>query len=146
MRRIPWPPVIFMAGILALAAVLSAAQRSGGATPQAPGYDPSTEVTVQGAIQEVKEIRDWMGMRNQSGTHLVLKTAQETIEIHLGPTTYVSAQGMTFAAGDRIEVIGSRVKYGEADAIIAREVKKGDQTLTLRDAKGIPRWSRGRRR
>ena len=33
-----------------------------------------------------------------------------------------------------------------SEAIIAREVKKGGETLVLRDAQGIPQWSRGRRR
>jgi hypothetical protein len=132
---------MFTTGILLLAALLSAAPQT-----QAPRYDPAAEVSLQGVVQEIKAIENWMGMRNQSGTHLVLKTARETIEVHLGPTSYVTAQGVTFAAGDRIEVIGSRVKYEDADAIIAREVKKGEQTLTLRDARGIPRWSRGRRR
>jgi hypothetical protein len=32
-----------------------------------------------------------------------------------------------------------------ADILIAREVKKGEQTLILRNAKGIPLWARGGR-
>jgi hypothetical protein len=27
------------------------------------------------------------------------------------------------------------------EVVIAREIKKGDQVLTLRDAKGFPMWS-----
>jgi hypothetical protein len=38
------------------------------------------------------------------------------------------------------------VKIEGADALIAREVKKGGKTLTLRDAQGVPAWSGGRRR
>jgi hypothetical protein len=53
---------------------------------------------------------------------------------------------MTFAKGDNIEVTGAKVKYEGADAVLAREVKKGDKTLTLRNAAGIPQWSQGRGR
>jgi hypothetical protein len=51
----------------------------------------------------------------------------------------------TFAKGDQIEVTGSKVKIGAVDALLAREVKKGDKTLTLRNAQGVSAWSRGRR-
>ena len=34
-----------------------------------------------------------------------------------------------------------KVKEGEADMILAREVVKGTDTLVLRDAKGVPVWS-----
>ena len=44
------------------------------------------------------------------------------------------------AKDDQIEVTGSRVKYGDSDAIIAREIRKGSTVLTLRDEKGIPEW------
>ena len=106
-------------------------------------YDPTTETTVKGTVEEVKQIsghRDGPG-----GTHLILKTDKETLEVHLGPTSFLEQEKFTFAKGDQIEVIGSKVKVGGADALLAREVKKGDKTLTLRNAQGVPAWSRGRR-
>jgi hypothetical protein len=42
-------------------------------------------------------------------------------------------------------VTGSKVKYDGGDALVAREIKKGDKVLTLRDEKGNPAWSMGRR-
>ena len=48
------------------------------------------------------------------------------------------------AEGDAIEVKGSRGKMDGSDAILAREIKKGSQTLKLRDEKGIPLWSHSR--
>ena len=71
---------------------------------------------------------------------------QETLEVRLGPTTFLEKEKFTFAKGDQIEVTGSKVKIEGADALIAREVKKGGKTLTLRDAQGVPAWSGGRRR
>ena len=77
---------------------------------------------------------------------MILKTDKETLEVRLGPTTFLEKEKFTFAKGDQIEVTGSKVKIEGADALIAREVKKGGKTLTLRDAQGVPAWSGGRRR
>lgn len=106
-------------------------------------YDPATEATIKGTIVEVKEIANQRGAG--MGLHLLLKTEQGVMEVHLGPKTFVEKQSFTFAKGDSLEVIGSKVKNADADALIAREVKKGGQILTLRNAQGVPAWSRGRR-
>jgi hypothetical protein len=50
------------------------------------------------------------------------------------------------AAKDKIEVKGSRITFDGKPAIIAAEVKKGDDVLVLRDASGLPVWSGWRRR
>jgi hypothetical protein len=61
-----------------------------------------------------------------------------------GPAAFVKKEGMTFAKGDAITVTGSKVPYDSAEAILAREVKKGEKTLVLRNQKGVPLRSRGR--
>lgn len=134
--------------VLAVAVVYlpsEAAQRRGGMRGQEPRYDTSTEVTVRGAIQEVKQVTGGMGMGNVTGTHIVLKTDQETIEIHLGPSTFIAEQKLVLQSGDAVQVIGSRVTMAGAGAILAREIRKGEQTVTLRDGQGLPAWSRGPR-
>jgi hypothetical protein len=100
------------------------------------------EATYKGTVEEVTQ-HARVGMP-RTGTHLSLKSDDQILDVHLGPTDFVAAQQMTFAKGDQIEVTGSKVKFGDGEAIIAREVKKGDKTLTLRDARGVPKWSRGR--
>jgi len=109
-----------------------------------PRYDTANEATYKGTVDEIR-YHDRAGMAG-TGTHLIMKSDDKALDVHLGPTDFLAAQQMTFAKGDQIEVIGSKVKFGDAEAIIAREVKKGDKTLTLRDAQGVPKWSRGRGR
>ena len=41
---------------------------------------------------------------------------------------------------DRVEVKGSRITFQGKPAIIAAEITKDGQTLTLRDASGMPVW------
>ncbi len=105
-----------------------------------PIYDPKTEVTLKGTVDDVMQ-QPFQGRRN--GTHLMLKTESETVEVHLGPTAYVQQKGFTFAKGDQVELIGSRVKLNGQDVVIARQITKDKQTLTLRDAQGFPAWSGG---
>jgi len=121
--------------------VSAAAQPPGGMRGSGPRYDTSTEVTISGTAQEVKDVPG-----RPAGTHIVLKTDSETVEVHLGPSSFLADQKLELKAGDAVRIIGSRVKIAGADAIIAREVRSGTRTVTLRDARGFPRWSRGARR
>jgi hypothetical protein len=143
MKRMSFPGVLLIAiAILTLGVATALAQRGMG---QGSGrmYNPDTETTVKGTVEEVKQVPGRRGASD--GTHLILKTDKETLEVHLGPTAFLESQKFTFVKGDQIEVIGSKVKVGGADALLAREVKKGDKTLTLRNAQGVPAWSGGRR-
>lgn len=127
----------FMASMLVVATPLAVAQRG------TRNYDPTTETTVKGTVEEVKQVA---GQHGWNGTHLMLKTKTGLLEVHVGPSSYVAGQGFTFAKGDALEVVGSKVKLGAGEAVIARQIKKGDKTLVLRNAQGIPEWSGGRQR
>ena len=104
-------------------------------------YDPKTEVTVQGTIEDVQQ---QSGKTGWSGTHLLLKTDAATLDVHVGPSSYISKKQFTFAKGDTIEVVGSKVAISGKEALLAREITKNGKTLVLRNAEGIPEWSGGR--
>lgn len=102
-------------------------------------YNPATVETVTGTVQSVQKTTPMKGM--QYGIHLSLKTDKETIPVHLGPGWYIERQDRTIAKGDSVEVKGSRVTMNGKAVIIAAEVKKGDEVLTLRDENGVPMWA-----
>jgi hypothetical protein len=106
-------------------------------------YDVKTETTVTGTVESVETIA--RARRGLGGTHLVVKTATEALEVHLGPTAYLSQQKITVAKGDAVEILGSRVTIDDEPVLLARQIKKGDASWTLRDASGRPLWSGGRR-
>ncbi len=106
---------------------------------ESPQYDPASEVTLTGTIEEVRE---HPGMRGGTGIHLALRTDQELLEVHLGPAAFLVSQDISLAPGDRVEVKGSRIQYENVDALLAREVKKGEKILTLRNERGQPVWAR----
>jgi hypothetical protein len=105
-------------------------------------------VTVTGTVESVEQVAAsgaGPGPGGQGGTHLVLRTDTESLDVHLGPTAFLTDEGLTVATGDTVEVLGSRVTVDNESVLIARTVSTGDQTWTLRDASGRPRWRRGRR-
>jgi hypothetical protein len=106
-------------------------------------YNPQTEETLTGEVARVDKFTPMRGM--SAGIHLLVKAGKETISVHLGPAGYIESQELQFAAGDKVEVTGSRITVEGQPAIIAAAVKKGNQVLKLRDDKGVPTWSGWRR-
>ncbi len=107
-------------------------------------FDPKTVETLSGEIVSVDKITPMRGM--SYGVHLMLRTDSGTISIHAGPAWYLENQDVKLAVKDRIEVKGSKITFDGKPAIIAMEIKKGSETLTLRDSQGFPVWSGWRRR
>jgi hypothetical protein len=107
-----------------------------------PMYDTRTEVRVTGTVEAVNNVttpdRACCGVGG--GTHVTVKTTTESIETHLGPTVWLREQGINLAAGDTVEVLGSRVMMRGIPVLLAREIKKGETTWTLRGA-GPQAWS-----
>ena len=133
--------VLLAAGAFLGGATLSAESQGRSGMQSPPMYNVATEVALTGTIDEVQAMA---GPSGQGGVHITLKTSTETIRVNLGPSWFLTQEKYTLEKGDAVIVTGSRVKLG-TDAVIAREVKKGAQTMTFRDAKGFPKWSgRGR--
>jgi hypothetical protein len=107
-------------------------------------YDAKTVETVKGEVVGVDRFSPGKGMGY--GVHLQLKTDKETLSVHLGPSWYIENQDTRIEAKDVVEVKGSRVIFEGKPALIAAEVKKGDDTLRLRDQDGYAFWAGWRRR
>jgi hypothetical protein len=120
--------------------------RGGGSGQAGHMYDPKTVETLSGEVISVEQVhgKGWgrgKGGRGGSyGVHLVLKSDKEEVAVHLGPNWYLDKHGLTVAPGNRIEVRGSRITFEGKPAIIAAEVKMGDQSLKLRNEDGLPAW------
>jgi hypothetical protein len=143
--------VIAMAAVaIFLAAVSSFAQPKPGMMWRGSGgwgpgsqynrmYDPKTVETITGEVTAVDRITPAKGM--SGGVHMNVKTDKETISVHLGPSWYLENQDVRIEAKDKVEVKGSRVTFGGKPALIASEIRKGNEVLTLRDEAGFqPGW------
>ncbi len=102
-------------------------------------YDPATETKISGTIEEVKEFQ--CPVSGALGYHLVLKTGGQPDVVHVAASKFMKEYEITFAKGDQVQVVGVKVKLesGE-DAILAREIVRGQSTFTFRDKAGKPLW------
>lgn len=107
-------------------------------------YNPKTVETISGEVVSTDKIKPMKGM--SYGVHLMIKTDKETLSVHLGPGWYIENQDIKIEPKDKVQARGSRVTFEGKPAIIAAEIKKGDEILRLRDENGFPVWSGWRRR
>jgi hypothetical protein len=103
-----------------------------------PRYNVATVIDVEATVIDLRQVT-----RNNplSGLHLTVKIESDTIDVFLGPIDFLKEFEITFAKGDKLEIIGSKVKFGGAHIVLARQVRRDETTLYLRDAKGKPHWT-----
>ena len=106
--------------------------------PSGPKYDLQAEAKIKGTIEDVK--LPPKGSEKEI-VHLLLKNGPDTTDVYLCPKSFMDEMGMDFTKGDEITLTGSKVKQGETDLVLARELAKGNNTFVLRDAKGGPVWN-----
>ncbi len=100
-----------------------------------PKYDPANEVKVIGTVTEIREVPgEW------EGVHLLVKSGEQTVIVHLAPAKFLKELDCSIKAGEQVEV-GSKAPDTNQEEILAREVTFGNNTMVLRDPKGIPVWA-----
>ena len=104
-----------------------------------PSYDLASELTVRGTVQEVQEFH--CPVSGDLGTHLIVQTASGPIQVHVAPGRFLRGNGLSFAKGDQVEVVGSQFKYNGADTLIARKISRGNETFAFRKPSGKPVWA-----
>jgi hypothetical protein len=122
--------LVLLAGCMLLVTSSLFAQKTG------PAYDFSKEVKLKGSIEEIKMVPG-----DFEGVHVMLKTSSETILIHLAPEGFLKMLDFIATKGDSMEVTGCKITSEFGPEILAREVVSGNNSLTLRDKKGIPAWA-----
>jgi hypothetical protein len=110
-----------------------------------PNYELAQETTLEGVIEKV-ETR--YGQAGSPGIHLVVRAGETVYDVHVGPRRYYRRQGIELAAGDAITLVAAPVRgvtsVPEApQEVVARSIRRGDETLVLREPDGAPRWRQG---
>jgi hypothetical protein len=113
------------------------AQKAPPASTKPPKYDLDTESKTKGIVEEVK--LPPKGSEREAA-HLMVKSGDSIVDVYLCPGSFLDDMGIRFSKGDEVSLTGSKVKQGDADLVLAREVAKGTDTLVLRDEKGKPVW------
>jgi hypothetical protein len=123
--------ILFTFSTLLLCSAVSMAQAG-------PKYDTSTEAKFKGTIEELKVPPKG---KDKEIEYLTIKSGTDTFDIYLCPKSFIDDMGVIFAKGDEVAFTGSKVKQGDTDMILTRELVKGTDTLVLRDQKGNPVWN-----
>jgi hypothetical protein len=132
--------VVLLFGATSLAVALSAGVEGQGRGRGGPAnYNVAEETAVKGSVEEVKP-------GPNQGMHVMLKTSDATLELALGPSWYQTEKKYVLAKGDQIDVVGAKSTVEGRAVLLVREIKRGSETMTFRDATGFPLWAgRGRR-
>jgi len=136
MRLLPATTVLWTSIVAAALSTALAGHAKDSNEPE-PRYDPATVISISGIIQDVREMVHPVGMK---GIHVTLRVEKRTVQIYLCPARFLGAFELRLAKGDDIQVTGSKVKFGGSDLILARQVRKNNEVLVLRDEHGRPYW------
>ena len=104
-----------------------------------PLYNPKLEQKITGVVAESANVS---GGKLLPGEHLTLLTRAGKLDVQLGPPRAPSAEELGLRAGDQIEVTGCVISYKGRPVLLARQVKRGNQVMTLRTQRGYPISSR----
>lgn len=102
-----------------------------------PSYDTAKVIEIQAKVAEVRGVPKGSPM---DGLHLMVQSGGETLDVYVGPAEFVKVFEVTFAKGDQVHVIGSKVSFEGSTIVLAREVSIGTVTLLCRDKDGEPLW------
>jgi hypothetical protein len=120
--------IVFSAGVGAQerqAAVYSATRPT--------AYDASRETTLQGTVVSYTE----ESSRAPIGARVTIQTAKGTVEVHLGPASYLHSNHFSLSAGDSVRFIGVNVAANGGSVFLARVAQKGTQALAVRSPRGF---------
>ena len=129
-------------GIVAWLAWMAAVPGQTGQAQPEPRYDTATVVSLSMTVTEIREVPKGSPL---SGLHLIVADSdrEATTEVYVAPTHYLKELQITYARGDRLQITGSKVKFGSGAIVLAREVRRNVDTAYFRDEKGKPYWSGG---
>lgn len=116
----------------------------GAEAPYVRLFNPKTVETVEGIATAVQRFIPGRGM--SAGVHVLVRVGIDVVDVHLGPEWFIENQDITIQPKDQLEIKGSRVHFRGQPAIIASEVRKGENVLKLRDGEGLPVWAAWRHR
>jgi hypothetical protein len=110
------------------------ADRPRAASMRSLAYDATKEPTVEGTVLSYTA----EAPAPPIGAHVLLQTASGTMDVHLGPASYLEANHLSLAKGDSVRLVGVSSATRQGTIFLARLIQKGGQSLAIRTPKGTP--------
>ena len=134
-------PFMGIIAVLALLVAGSAPAYSRARIHYSKLYNPDTVEQVKGEVVSLEKTISGNG-RAYCQT-LTLKTENGRILVILKPENFAPRTNLSLRPRDQLEITGSRVAFPGKTALIAARVKRGSDTMILRDLTGRPAWAVG---
>ena len=106
--------------------------------PEVPKYKVANEAKYKGTVEEIKDRE--CPISGSMGSHLMVKVEGKVYEVHVAPTKFVKNYDVVFQPGDEVEITGIKTVFQGVDAILVREIKRGNDDFVFRDPEGKPIW------
>jgi hypothetical protein len=98
-------------------------------------YNPATETTLKGSVAEIRDFACPVS-EGEIGSHLMLKTGDGIVQVHLAPGRIMRSHKLNFNVGDQLTIVGSKVDLLGKEDLIAREITRGNENFVFRDTTG----------
>src|SRR5579871_2613790 len=97
---------ILAGALLAVASFPTAAKNP--SMEQEPVYNPATMTDFFATVNEVREVPVGNPL---AGLHIVVKLKGDALDVYVGPADFAQKFGITFAKGNEVRVLGSKVRF-----------------------------------
>ena len=127
--------IVAFAGAIVFSTGVGAQERHAGvsSTARPNGYDASRETMLQGTVVSYTE----QSSRAPIGARVTVQTTKGTMDVHLGPASYLHSNHFSVSAGDSVRFVGMNVVVTGGSVFLARIAQKGTQALALRSPRGF---------
>lgn len=110
-----------------------AQERSSIVSPRPTVYDTTGEVLLQGTVLSYLEDAPLPPI----GAHVTLQTSSGTVDVHLGPASYLRSNHFSLSAGDSVRFVGVSISTNQGSVFLARIAQKGNQSIAIRSPRGF---------
>jgi hypothetical protein len=97
-------------------------------------YDVSKEITVEGTVKSLvtKPVPGTL-----MGAHLMVSTAQGTVDAHIGDYVVTGRYPTSFASGQAVKLVGMMAEFNHQNVLLVRTIQTGNRTITVRSEHGF---------
>lgn len=99
-----------------------------------PRYEKSQETKLKGVVEEIQSTP-------AREVQLIVKMDGEKLEVYVAPESFLREMELSFAKGDQLEIVGAKHIVNGTPELLAREITRNSNTMTLRDDNGVPVWA-----
>lgn len=133
---------LYLSTLLSTAALLAApfagAQEKTTAISAVPQANLAYDVTGEGVVQGTVISYTAASTAAPIGPHAKIQTSSGVVDVHLGSAQFLKQNDIVLNSGDSVKIVGQSMVFDGSPVVLARVLRKGSQTVTVRNFKGIP--------